>query len=460
MVIGRVQRGPTQCHDVCVIGAGPFGLTVAAHLRAAGFAVRVFGEVMSFWRRMPEGMLLRSTRAGISLHDPARPLALADYERAERTTLATPVVRAEYIRYVEWYQRQAVPDIDPRTVRRVDRTDGGFLLALDDGERVATRRLVVAVGLDPFKRRLPVFDGLPPERAPHSFDERTPAAHAGRSVVVIGSGQSALESAAALVHAGAEVEVITRAAVIHWLANNDHIDRDRSLLSHLLYPPGALGPPGINWIVQLPGLFRALPGPVQARVAARAARPAVSGRLRPCAERLTIAYGRSVTGAALDRGRVRLALDDGTERIVDHVVQGTGFRVEMERFGFLSPEIVAAIRTLDGQPRLGPGYESSIPGLHFVGAASDASYGPLMRAIAGTAYAAHAVAARAAARERSVPVSRGRTMEMLEQGMSLVPGIAGSAAAVAVVGAVAPALGVDAGPVLDLVRGPNDPSVG
>lgn len=452
--------GPVRRDDVCVIGAGPFGLTTAAHLRAAGLNVRVFGQVMSFWRAMPEGMLLRSTRDGISLLDPRQPLALADYERAHRTPFATPVARAQYIRYVEWYQRHAVPKIDPRPVRRIERADGGFRLALGDGDAVETPRLVVAVGLDPFKRRLPTLEAIPAARAPHSFDERNPAAQAGKRVLVIGSGQSALESAAALLQAGAEVEVVTGDARIHWLAQTDHINREKSLLAHVLYPPGALGPPGINWIVQLPGLYRSLPSAVQQRIAARAARPAVSGRLKPCVDHLAIAYGRAIRGAELHGGAVRVALDDGSTRTVDHVVQATGFHVELERFGFFAPELIADIRRLGGQPRLGPGYESSVPGLHFVGAASDASYGPLMRAIAGTAYTAHSVAARiAAGLERPGPMTWGRTMEMLEQGMSLVPNIAGSSAtAAAVVGAVAPVLGVDSGGVLDIVGGPGDPN--
>jgi hypothetical protein len=445
--------------DVCVIGAGPYGLTAAAHLRAMGLNVRIFGEVMSFWRAMPCGMLLRSTREGISLRDPRQALSLDDYERHRTVPLATPIERSDYIAYAEWYQRAAVPDVDPRKVHRVDRIDGGFRLRLEDGETIEAARVVVAIGIDPFKRRLPVFDALAAERAPHSFDIGDPGKHAGERVIVVGSGQSALESAVLLTEAGAEVELIMRGSGIRWLPHSDHIDREASFWMHLLYPPGALGPPGINWIVQLPWLYRALPAAAQKLVFGRTVPPAVSGRLKPQTERITQTYVRVVTGAEPVGGRIRVRLNDGTDRLVDHVVQGTGFQIEVDKFGFLSPEIAGSIRTIGGQPRLGPGLESSVPGLHFLGWASDLSYGPLMRAIAGTSFSAHALAARAAAGlARPGLLARGKTLEMLEQGIGLVPNIATSTAtAAAMVGMVAPALGVDAGTVQEIVNAPHIP---
>jgi len=134
-----VARGTTMERDsVCVIGAGPYGLTAAAYLRAAGLDVRVFGETMSFWKAMPTGMLLRSTREGITLHDPQLKVGLVDYERACGVELATPVARADYLAYVDWYQRQAVPAIDTRRVVRLDRFEERFRMQLDDGELVDT----------------------------------------------------------------------------------------------------------------------------------------------------------------------------------------------------------------------------------------------------------------------------------------------------------------------------------
>jgi hypothetical protein len=433
-----------RCDEVCVIGAGPYGLTAAAHLRAAGLNVRIFGEVMSFWRSMPKGMLLRSTRDGISLSDPENSLTLDDFERAQGAPLTTPIERSEFIRYVEWYQQRAVPRVDPRVVRRLGRIDGGFRLVLSDGEVIDVPRVVVATGLSPFTRCLPAFDSLPPDRATHSLELRDCSIHQGKRVLVVGSGQSALESATILNLAGASVELLTRGERIYWLSQADHINRESGVLAHILYPPGAIGPPGINWIVQLPWLYRSMPGAVQDRIFRRAVRPAGSGRMRPHIEQVTQTFGRSVVSAEMISGRIRVGLDDGSERLVDHVVQGTGYQVDVARFGFFSEEIVSTIHTISGQPRLGPGFESSIPGLHFLGAASDLSYGPLMRAIAGTRYAAGAVARKAAASASGAATfSWARTMEAIEQGLYMAPSMPGSAAAVAGVGLLVSTMGVD-----------------
>jgi len=443
--------------DVCVIGAGPFGLTAAAHLRAAGLNVRVFGEVMSFWRVMPCGMLLRSTREGISLSDPQNALSIADYEKYQNAKVTTPVDRAEYISYVEWFQRIAVPEIDTRMVREINKVDGGFRMTLSDGETVETARVVVAIGLDAFKRKLSVFEGLSSALTPHSFDERTPEEHRGQRVLVVGSGQSALESASLFHRAGADVEVVSRAPAIHWLTQPDHINRERSLWMNLLYPPGALGPPGINWIVQTPGLFRSLPGSVQRLVFDRTVRPAVSARLKPETSRMRTTFGCEVKSATIRSNRIKVELSDGSERMADHVVQATGFEVRMERFGFFSPDILRSIKTIRGEPRLGTGFESSVPGLHFLGSASDLSYGPLMRAIAGTRFSASAVATLASTSlERKGPMTWIKTMEMLEQSIGLGPGLATSSArAAAVAGIVAPLLGVDASALSEIANQSN-----
>src|SRR4051812_17255752 len=100
------------CH-VAVIGAGPCGLVVAAHLRDAGVEARVVGQPMAFWRQtMPHGMLLRSEWPGSHIADPRRALTFDRYEAARGTALSRPLPLADVVDYGLWYQRQAVPDLD------------------------------------------------------------------------------------------------------------------------------------------------------------------------------------------------------------------------------------------------------------------------------------------------------------------------------------------------------------
>lgn len=379
-------------YEAGVIGAGPYGLTAAAHLRAAGVSTAVFGEVMSFWHEMPKGMLLRSEWDGSHLSDPAGSFSLDAYHRAEPNRLSAHITMPEFAAYGGWFQRNAAPDVDPRLVRLVERTPGGFRFTLSDGDQVDVRRAIVATGLKAFARGVPALADLPPGRAPHSSEERDFSLYAGQRVLVIGAGQAALESAALLNDAGAEVELVTRQRHIHWLAGVGHISRESGRMARLLYPPGAVGPIGVNWAVQLPGLYRALPDGFQQKVFARALRPAGSGWLRERFDGVFVMTGRKITSATVKNGAILVELSSGSPRVVDHIVQATGFRVSVDGYNFLSPEIRRALRDVAGQPALGPGFESSVPGLHFAGGAADLSFGPLMRFVAGTGYAAKSIA--------------------------------------------------------------------
>lgn len=393
----KSQSTPQRC-TVAIIGAGPYGLAVGAHLREAGVAVRLFGDLMSFWRdHMPKGMLLRSEWAGSHIGDRKGPRTLDRYERARGKPLSRRIPLADFVAYARWYQQQGVPALDPRHVAAIAMRPGGFRLTLVDGDTIEAERVVVATGLTGYALKPPAFEDIPQMLAPHSSDINDPAAFSGLSVVVVGAGQSALETAALLNENGAHVEVIARSPAVHWLTGREGLRRRSGPLRALIYPPGEVGPPGINWIVQFPDVFRAFPVTLQRRMARRAIRPAGSGWLRPRLAGVPITAGRAVTRAEADGGRLRLTLNDGSRRQVDRAVLATGFRVDLERSGLFDPQLLEAIERVDGAPLLGRGMESSVPGLHFVGAAAAESFGPLMRFVAGSGYAARAVTRRIAA---------------------------------------------------------------
>src|SRR4051794_22822236 len=163
-----------NCHGA-VIGAGPYGLAVAAHLRDAGVEARVVGQPMAFWRQaMPRGMLLRSEWPGSHIADPGRALTLDRHEAARGTTLPRRLPLADFVDYGLWYQRQAVPDLDPQPATRVETRPGGFAVTLADGGVMLAERVVVATGLTGFAPRPPAFAGLPPAPAPTRPRFRTP----------------------------------------------------------------------------------------------------------------------------------------------------------------------------------------------------------------------------------------------------------------------------------------------
>jgi FAD-dependent urate hydroxylase len=372
--------------EVVVVGAGPQGLAVAAHLRSAGVETRVLGETMGFWKRhMPVGMFLRSLPRASSISDPTGRYRLARFEAFEGAS-SMPIPVEHFIGYGTWFQHEVVPDIDPRRVSLIEAGDGGFRLAVEGGDRIETRRVVVAAGIDRFAFTPPQFRSVPTSLASHTFMHADLRRFAGHRVVVVGGGQSALESAALLHELDADVEVLVRANRVRWLRElpTDGASTPRRRLSEVLKPPTGVGPPGLNWVVGVPELYRSLPEPLRRYVSWRSIPPAGADWLKPRLKDVPIRVGREVTRVEGSDTRVRLRLDDGTERTVDHVILGSGYAPDISRYEFLPPSLLERIAQVSGYPILREGFESSVPGLYFVGAVAAHSYGPIMRFVVGS----------------------------------------------------------------------------
>jgi hypothetical protein len=388
---GSANGAAPRC-DVAIVGAGPYGLAVKAALRSSDLDVRVFGPPMSFWReRMPEGMLIRSPWAATSFTHPASGLTLDDYERWLGESLPRRLPLQRFIEYGEWFQRRTSPELDERRVAGISRHSTGFAMQLADGERVHAGRVVVATGIERFASRPPTFDDLSPELALHTTELTRPRDFAGSRVVVIGGGQSALESAALLHEAGARVQVLVRQAQVHWLLRSQRLHA-MGPMSQLLYAPSDIGPAGLSRLLTFPDAFAQIPRHTRMRLDRRAIRPAGSGWLVPRLAEVSIAASTSVVAAHAHDGPVALTLSSGETRRTDHVVLGTGFRPDIARYPFLDPELVRAVRSIDGYPVLNRGFESSVAGLYFLGAIAAGTFGPLLRFVAGAPFASRRVA--------------------------------------------------------------------
>ncbi len=377
--------------EVAVIGAGPYGLAAGAHLRASGKETIVFGQPMEFWeRQMPAGMFLRSAWYACDISDPSGHFSLNDFKSSEKEEFSAPVPLESFVRYGHWFQRRRLPDVDRRKVTRIEK-NGSFRLSLSDGETLHARRVVIAAGISRFAQRPPEFCNLPRQLASHSSEHRDLSRFRGQRVLVIGGGQSAFESSALLKENGAEVELAMRAREVRWLHGSVHFRTSLGWLRRLLYPPTDVGPPGLNQLIARPHLFRLLPRVLQTKWAYRAIRPAASTWLRDRMDGVRVTTGRHVTRAVASGDMARVELNDGTRREVDHVILGTGFRVDVSRYDFLGPELLEKLQVDQGYPRLTLGLESSIEGLHFMGAPAARSLGPLVRFVSGTGYSARAL---------------------------------------------------------------------
>ena len=373
--------------DVAIIGAGPYGLSLGAHLKARGMSVVVFGEPMEFWgSKMPEGMLLRSPRVASNLSDPGNVFTLEAYEQASKIEPCAPLPLDTFVAYGRWFRHQLGEDLDPRNVSSVHRDSLRFRLILVDGSEIQANRVVIAAGIGRFKRTPPVFEALPPTHLSHCYDGRSVSKFAKQRVAVIGAGQSALESAALLHEAGAEVELIIRKPGLRWIGQHQWLHH-MGPISSMLYSSHDVGPAGISRLVAYPRLNALIPLKLRDKIRTRAVKPGGSRWLPERLKNVKTTTGTSVRRADLAGNEVALRLDDGSERRVDHVLLGTGYRVDISAYEFLPEQLVREVQQFDGYPKLTRGFRCSVPGLHFIGATAARSFGPLLYFVAGTEFA-------------------------------------------------------------------------
>jgi lysine/ornithine N-monooxygenase len=385
--------------DVVVIGAGPYGLSISAHLSARRVRHETFGEPMELWsRHMPAGMLLKSEGFASNLADPRGQHTLEQFcreEQLEYGELAVPIRLDTFRRYGCWFQERLVPEVRNSRIEQVQQAPGGFEVALNTGETLRARRVVLATGVNGYAYLPPVLQGLPPEAVLHSYEHRDPASSRGAEVAVVGAGQSALESAALLHENGASVRVIARTPELAW--NSKPGGSARPLRARLRYPESGLGE-GLRQraCANHPLAFHFAPERVRKMYAYTVLGPAGAWWLRDrIVGQIEVLAGHAVVGARMQGDRVELQLDGpaGTQQVtVSQVIAGTGYRPDPTRLVFLHPAVRESVATVAGVPALDRSYESSVPGLYFVGYPAALSFGPVMRFVFGADFAARTVA--------------------------------------------------------------------
>jgi pyridine nucleotide-disulfide oxidoreductase len=386
--IGRCATANVADCEVAIVGAGPYGLSAAAYLRASGIETRIFGTPMEFWaKQMPAGMCLRSSWDASHIADPDGSLSLDAFRNSQGNHIGKPIPLDRFVEYGLWYQSRAIPDLDTRQVKTVELDSQGFRITLSDDSRFISRRVVLATGIAAFGYRPSEFHGIDRHLASHTTEHKDLSRFKGQRVAIVGGGQSALESAALLREAGAEAEVFVRASALNWVGLHSRLHH-LGPISAILYSNRDVGPAGISRLVAAPHLFRRLPRKFQDKVAYRAIRPAGASWLQPRLQDVSVRLASRVVAAAERGHRLELRLEDGSERTVDHCLLATGFRVDLSRYSFLPPSLLSQIERVDGYPVLREGLESSVPGLHVLGKPASWSFGPLLCFVSGTEFAA------------------------------------------------------------------------
>jgi thioredoxin reductase len=388
--------------EVAIVGAGPYGLSLGAHLRKAGVSVRQFGLPMQLWRDfMPEGMFLKSQGFASNLSDPDHTHTLQAFCKATGRPYADyglPVPLDTFVAYGQWFRAELVPDIDEVLVTDVSRAGDGFELTLANSEQVRARKVVVAIGVEAFAYVPEPLSALPASVCTHASAHTDLGVFKDKEVIVVGAGQSALESAALLHEKGASVKLVARENTIRW--NGAPLALDRPLLKRLKEPESGLGSGWATWFYSnRPGVFRHLPRSTRVYRARTALGPAGASWLRSRVEgQFPTLNGLSVKWARMQDGGVRLGLTsvDGTpsELAADHVLAGTGYRTDLTRLSFFGEQMLAGLRTVagTGSSVVGRDYQTSVPGLYVMGPAVAPTMGPVMRFVFGSEHAATTVA--------------------------------------------------------------------
>lgn len=395
--------------EVAIIGAGPYGLSIAAHLRAAAVPFLIFGEPMLNWRsRMPRGMHLKSDGFASSLYDPARSFTLRRYcaeNSIPYADLGLPVPIEVFSAYGTVFQQELIPSLDSRWVSKLERGDRGFTLTLADGQSVLAQRVVLATGISYCEYLPPELSKLPPSACSHSADNHDLAKYKGRDVLVLGSGASSTDIAALLTERVASVQIVSREPIHFHLPPPA---KPPSLWWRLRNPNFGLGPHFFRSAVftLFPALFHFLPLRLRQRIVSRHLGPAAVWFIRDkLVGKIPMHSGYHLRDAELRGERVHISFENamGTRLNldVDHVIAGTGYQVDLGRLPFLTEDLRNQLELEGTSPRLSAHFESSVPGLYFVGLASAIAFGPLTR---------FALGARFTARQLCAHLSRPRRM--------------------------------------------------
>jgi cation diffusion facilitator CzcD-associated flavoprotein CzcO len=381
---------------IAIVGAGPYGLSLAAHLAARNIEHRIIGHPMHFWSQIAQAggeRYLKSYCFGTNISTPNPRFSFADYSAPRGLEIFEPCSIADFAAYGVWFQTKNIPWVELVEVEHVAKTAQGFSVSLTDGTNFIASQLVLATGLSYFAYVPPVLSPLPRALVTHTSMITSFAAYKDKSVAVVGGGQSALEAAALLREAGAWPQLLVRDHKVRW---NRRVSRERSVWERVRWPISGLGTGPKAWVLtHAPGATHRMPAYWRTRFVRNHLPPEGAWWLRDRVENhVPIHLGSTVVEAREKNGRLVLSIaQSGKEQcmIVDHVVAGSGYDIDIQRIAYLDPKLRKTVNCGARAPKLNSRFESSVAGLRFIGPASAMSFGPLFRFVVGAEYTARMV---------------------------------------------------------------------
>jgi thioredoxin reductase len=383
--------------DVTIIGAGPYGLSIAAYLAKHGIDHRIVGKPMHTWRtHMPKGMFLKSAGLSATMFDPEGQFSLKRYCEANGIPYrdeGLPISLELFTEYGMAFQKFFAPDIEESNVVSVSRCSEGFSLVLENGLSFISRNVVVAVGIDYFRHLPSPLAALPRQLYSHSAEHFALDKFKGQKVIVIGSGSSAIDMAVLLHEQNAMVQLVARRPELSFGTEEGD---SRTFIDRVLAPMSGLGPGWMNLLcADAPWLFRYLPDSLRLRTVKNFLGPSGGWFIKKRLEPVPVSLGHHLKEAYVsgDKPHLRFVTREGKEHVMyaDHVIAATGYKPDINRIHFLNKDLIREIDLVSNTPRLNPCFESSVNGLFFAGPATANTFGPVMRFAIGAGFAARQI---------------------------------------------------------------------
>ncbi len=359
---------------VLIVGAGPYGVSIACELHRRGVPFVIAGEPFSLWfDNTLDNMAIRSdwhsseifthdrvydVRAFLQRHRPD------DWQQLLGDRLPVGVFR-DYLRDVLARLPFA---IRPELVQKVQREGEGFVSTLATGEQVQSEVVVVATGIGRHRYLPPVLQQLDPEQVAHGWHVRDYSDWQDRRLLVVGAGQSA----------GEAVALLKQRNKVSWLLRHDPV---------FYSEPLDLPVPVFNAVLKISPWFYFMPRSFKKVFGRKFVIPTITPDLQDqlVADDVEILRG--------DLERLGLRMEGGhihaseLQRDFDGIVAATGYHYHVDNLGFLDPALRAELRHDEGTPRLDYDFATSVSGLYMVGGMAEPAYGPAQRFMMGAAHA-------------------------------------------------------------------------
>lgn len=356
--------------DLLIIGAGPFGLALAAQASHDSIEHLIVGKPMEFWRRnMPNGMFLRSA---CDWHlDPVNVHTIEAFLSSQKKTArdVEPLSLDFYLSYAEWFQKQKNIQPLPVYVKQLDPSLAShrFVATTADGDVINARRVALAPGFKHFAHApAELIALLPAGRFQHTSEFVDFSDAADKRYLIIGGRQSAFEWAALLLEAGAAAVHLS-----HRHASPAFTVADWSWVNPL-----------VDNIAKDPSWFRRLSQAEKDEVTHRLwaeGRLKVEPWLEPRLKDDRVRMWPESQLVSCHEGRdseLVVALTNGETIHVDQIVLATGFKVDITRLPILANTIREQLQMRNGFPVLDDHFETSIPGLFITSMPATQDFGP------------------------------------------------------------------------------------